>query len=141
VFSADRCETIGKGGSKYRWFDFNLAIVKSNKNPSYEGSMLMKFLMVSKSKHLVPPELMTDVIGGMKSWLQKYKGKIEQSWGFADTQGGGGILNVESLEELDLILTEFPMGPFSELDVHGLVALEPSLERLQIALQSMSSRG
>jgi muconolactone delta-isomerase len=101
----------------------------------------MKFLIVSKSKHLVPPEVMTGAIDAMKSWLQKYKEKIEQSWGFADTQGGGGILDVESLEELDLILTEFPMGPFSELHVHGLVALEPSLERLQIALQSMSSGG
>ena len=101
----------------------------------------MKFLVVSKSKHLVPPEVMIGVIDAMKSWLQKYKEKIEQSWGFADTQGGGGILNVESLEELNLILTEFPMGPFSELQVHGLVALEPSLERLQIALQAMSLTG
>jgi muconolactone delta-isomerase len=84
---------------------------------------------------------MTGVIDAMHSWLQKYKKKIEQSWGFADTQGGGGILHVESLEELDLILTEFPMGPFSETQVHGLVDLEPSLERLQITLQSMSSGG
>ncbi len=101
----------------------------------------MKFLIVSKSKHLVPSEVMTGVIDAMRLWLQKYKEKIEQSWGFAGNQGGGGILNVESLEELDLILTEFPMGPFSETQVYGLVDLEPSLERLQLALQTMNSRG
>ncbi len=101
----------------------------------------MKFLIVSKSKHLVPSEVMTGVIDDMRLWLQKYKEKIEQSWGFAGIQGGGGILNVESLEELDLILTEFPMGPFSETQVHGLVDLGPSLERLKLALQTMSSRG
>jgi hypothetical protein len=101
----------------------------------------MKFLVVSKSKHLVPPEVMTGVIDAMQLWLQKYKEKIEQSWGFADTQGGGGILNVESLEELDLILTEFPIGPFSEVHVHGLVDLEPSLERLKLALQTISTGG
>jgi muconolactone delta-isomerase len=101
----------------------------------------MKFLIVSNSKHLVPPEVMTGVIDATRSWLQKYTEKIEQAWGFAGTQGGGGIINVESLEELDVIMTEFPMGPFSETQVRGLVDLEPSLERLQIALQTMSSAG
>jgi muconolactone delta-isomerase len=101
----------------------------------------MKFLVVSNSKHLVPPDVMTDVIYAMKSWLQKYNEKIEQAWGFAGTQGGGGIIDVDSLEELDVIMTEFPMGPFSEIQIHGLVDLEPSLERLQLALQTMSSKG
>jgi hypothetical protein len=87
----------------------------------------MKFLVVSNSKHLVPPDVMTDVIYAMKSWLQKYNEKIEQAWGFAGTQGGGGIIDVDSLEELDVIMT--------------LVDLEPSLERLQLALQTMSSKG
>jgi muconolactone delta-isomerase len=100
----------------------------------------MKFLIVSNTKHLVPPEVMTSVIDAMKAWLQKYREKIEQAWGFAGDQGGGGIINVDSLEELDIIMTEFPMGPFSETKVRGLVDLEPSLERLQIAFKNMSSK-
>jgi muconolactone delta-isomerase len=41
----------------------------------------------------------------------------------------GGILNVDSLEELDTIMTEFPFGPFSEVKVQALVDLTESLQR------------
>ncbi len=101
----------------------------------------MKFLVESNPKHQVPPEVMIGVIDAMKMWLQRYRDNVQDTWGFAGEHGGGGILIVESLEELDIIMTEFPMAPFSETKVRGLVNLEPSLERLQIAFTALRSNG
>lgn len=66
---------------------------------------------------------------GMQGWIGKYKAQFEQVWTFAGVSGGGGVLNVSSLEELDQIMTEFPFGPFSDTQVYGLLDLPESLER------------
>jgi muconolactone delta-isomerase len=76
---------------------------------------------------------------GLSGWAneQSAKGKMEQIWSFAGLQGGGGILNVESLEELDAIMITFPLGPFSKTEIYPLVDLEPSLERVREAIKAM----
>jgi muconolactone delta-isomerase len=101
----------------------------------------MRFLIIAKSKHLVPPEVLPGVVDATLAWARKHQGKTEQLWGFAGIQGGGGIANVESLEELDTIMTEFPLGAFSELEVYPLVDLEPSLQRVKRAAQAMAASG
>ena len=53
---------------------------------------------------------------------------------------GGGILNVESLEELDAIMAAFPLGPFSNVTVYGLADLEPTLNVLKDFLAGMSAQ-
>lgn len=42
----------------------------------------------------------------------------------ADGSGGGGILEVESLEELATILAGAPNAGFTKYEVHGLTTLE-----------------
>ena len=43
-------------------------------------------------------------------------------WGFAGTIGGGGVLEVESHEELDAIMARFPFAPFSSIEI---IAIAP----------------
>jgi muconolactone delta-isomerase len=59
-------------------------------------------------------------------------------WTNAGKAGGGGILNVESLEELDAILVEFPVGPFSEIEVVPITELQASLERSKQMFAAMA---
>ena len=82
----------------------------------------MKFLVVSKAKMPFPAEMALVLTEAVEAWAQKYvaSGKIEQVWGFAGLQGGGGICNVESLDEFDSMMTEFPYAPFSDTEVYGL---------------------
>ena len=94
----------------------------------------MRFLVVSKSKHPMPPEIGVGLVEAMRPWVDRHPGKFEQVWSFAGVPGGGGILNVESLEELDAIMTEFPFGPFSETEVLPLVDLDQSLDRVKQAM-------
>ena len=96
----------------------------------------MEFLIVSKNKYMTPPEDVPSLIDATLAWTRKYDKQIEQIWSFAGQQAGGGIAKVESLEELNAILAEFPLSPFSETDVYPLVDLVASLERQKETLQS-----
>ncbi len=103
----------------------------------------MRFLVVTKANQPLPPEMAMGLTEAMEGWSRKHttSGKIQQIWGFAGIQGGGGIANVNSLEELDAIMAEFPFGPFSDIEIYGLVDLETSLKNTKQAIQGMAPPG
>ena len=83
------------------------------------------------------------LIDALMAWTNGYtaSGKMEQVWSFGGQPGGGGILNVESLEELDEIMSAFPFAPFSEINVIPLVDLEQSMRHLRNAISAMTPPG
>ena len=101
----------------------------------------MRFLIITKPKHLVPPEMLERLIDAMGPWRSKCAGKIEQAWGFAGIAGGGGIANVDSLEELDAVMAEFPFGVTSDIEIIPLVDLDASLQRMKQFLEAMVAGG
>jgi muconolactone delta-isomerase len=103
----------------------------------------MRFLVVTKQSTPPPPEMAIGLLEALSAWARRHQesGKIEQTWGFVGLPAGGGIMNVESLEELDGIMAEFPMGPFSTIEILGLVELEPALQRARNAIQAMMPGG
>jgi len=100
----------------------------------------MKFLVISHPKHPIPPEIGLQLIDAMEAWirLQTHRVKIKETWSFAGTGGGGGILEVESLEELDAIMAGFPFGPFSDVQIYPLADLFESLQSTKQAMQAMA---
>jgi muconolactone delta-isomerase len=100
----------------------------------------MRFLVTTTTQFPIPPEMAPPVMDGMIAWFNKYtqSGKIETGWSDAGRRAGGGILNVDSLEELDAILTELPIGPFSEVEVQPIVDLLDSIERGKQAFAAMA---
>ncbi len=104
----------------------------------------MRFLVITKSKHLLPPEVsarLVDAIGSWRSnyWRSKYARQFEQTWGFAGIRGGGGIVNVNSLDELDAIMAEFPMQATSDMETIPLVELDGALHRPKQAMEAMTA--
>ena len=101
----------------------------------------MQFLIVTKQSVPPPPEVAVQLLDAMFEWTKRYtgNGKVRETWGFAGQQGGGGILNVESFDELDTIMTEFPFAPFSTIEIYPLVDLIPSLERAKQVWQAASA--
>lgn len=99
----------------------------------------MRFLVVTKSNSPIPPEMALPIFEATSVWAQQHtaSGKMEQIWSFAGLPGGGGILNVDSPEELDEIMTAFPLSPFSTTEIYSLVDVEPSLQRVRNAIQAM----
>lgn len=102
----------------------------------------MKFLVLSKPKHKVPPELVLPLIDAFEAYLNKYEasGQLEMAWSNAGTDAGGGIANVDSLEELDAILQEYPFGPFSDVEVYALADIKASLQRTKQMAQMMAQQ-
>ncbi|MFQ5857307.1 MAG: DUF3303 family protein [Anaerolineae bacterium] len=101
----------------------------------------MRFLVITRPKHIVPPEMTAALMDAMGPWQSKYAEQIEQAWGFAGTGGGGGIANVDSLEELDAVMAEFPFGPLSDIEIIPLVDLDGALQRAKQAAQAMAAGG
>ncbi len=95
---------------------------------------------------MTPPELMPSLADATLAWARKYERQIEQIWSFAGQlwsftgqQAEEGVANVESLEELDTILAESPLGPFLETEVCPLVDVDVSLQRQKETLQNISA--
>lgn len=89
----------------------------------------MRFLIVTKSRQAIPMEAAVMLVEGMREWARKYTAnkKMEQVWGFAGLPGGGGILNVTSIEELDAVMAEFPFTHFSDIQIYALTDLDKAL--------------
>lgn len=98
----------------------------------------MRFLVVTKSRSPSPPN--PEMVNAMSEWLDQHErsGKMEQSWSFAGTIGGGGILNVDSHDELDEIMGGFPFAPFSHVEVYPLTDLRKTLERTKDQLSKLA---
>jgi muconolactone delta-isomerase len=99
----------------------------------------MQFLIITKQSSPPPPEMVIPLIDAMEAWLAKNQadGTLKSSWSFAGTQGGGGIAEVDSHEQLDTIMAGFPFGPFSSIEVYALSDLAQSLAASRAVFQQM----
>jgi len=97
----------------------------------------MQFLVLTEPSSPPPPEMVLPLISAMEAWVARYRaaGKVRHSWSFAGSQGGGGVVEVDSPEELDVIMAGFPFGPFSTIKVYALSDLDQSLAALRTAVQ------
>jgi len=105
----------------------------------------MRFLVVSKGRDPVPPEMAVPILQMFQGWLAEHRasGKLEQAWSFAGQVGGGGIANVDSLEEFDAMMATWPFSQTSDIEVYPLAdldsVLETSLANVQSIMEAMSS--
>ena len=92
---------------------------------------LMKFLVVTKSREAMPPEMALPALQMMKKWVavNRASGKLVDTWAFAGTLGGGGILDVETADELDAIMGKFPFAGTSSVEVYPLTNMDDALDR------------
>jgi muconolactone delta-isomerase len=99
----------------------------------------MKFLVVTKQNAAFPPEAASMLINAMRQWsgVHLQSGKMEQIWSFAGLGGGGGVLNVDSHEELDQIMAGFPFAQFSQIEVYPLADLNASMDNFEKVIQQM----
>ena len=65
----------------------------------------MQFLLIAKQANPAPPEIVVPLIEAFEAWLAQHRasGKLKSAWAFAGTPGGGGVLEVDSHEDLDAI--------------------------------------
>ena len=104
----------------------------------------MQFLVLTEQTNPPPPDMVLPLVGAMEAWVARHReaGKFRHIWSFAGIPGGGGVVEVASAEELDVIMASFPFGPFSTIKVYALSDLDQSLVSLRTAFQqSMEMMG
>jgi muconolactone delta-isomerase len=99
----------------------------------------MQFLVITRQKTPAPPETLMPLLSAMEAWVAQNRdsGKAKAQWAFAGTIGGGGLLDVESHEELDAIMSRFPFGPFSTVEIIPLSNIDESLANAKAFVQQM----
>ena len=99
----------------------------------------MQFLVITRQSTPPPPEMLMPMIGAMEAWVAQNRGsgKAKAMWAFAGTPGGGGVIEVESHEELDAIMSRFPFGPYSTVEIIALSDLDESLANVKAFVGEM----
>lgn len=99
----------------------------------------MKFLVITKSREAPPMEMAVPMMQMMQAWVAEHRGsgKLVESWSFAGMVGGGGILDVDSHEELDAIMAGFPFGQTSDITVYAMADLDAALENGLANIEAM----
>ena len=79
---------------------------------------------------LPPEQLLEHVIREWETIINfRQQGKVSESYGYVDNPGGFIIFNVNSREELDMLISQLPMHPFSEFEITLLITAEQALQR------------
>ena len=99
----------------------------------------MQFLIITKQSSPPPPEMAVPLLEAMEAWVAQHRasGKLTSIWGFAGVPGGGGVVEVDSHEELDAVMVGFPWGSFSTIEVVALSDIDQALAGAKAAFGQM----
>ena len=96
----------------------------------------MKALVIGRPKFQVPPDMAPMITQGAIDWHERYKDRFQV---FGTFLGGGGfaVVEVESAEELNKMITEMPFVTFSEVTAELYVEGDLGFRQFQEAMQAM----
>ena len=99
----------------------------------------MRFLVICKQVHPVPMEAAIPTLEALRAWAKQNTAnkKLEQAFSFAGLTAGGGIANVNSFEELDTLMAEFPLNQWATVEIYALVDIDKSLVTSIDAIKKM----
>ena len=101
----------------------------------------MKFLVTIIQKEAPPPEIMPALVEATTQWIASAKksGKFDAIYAIAGQPGGLGIANVGSLEELNELVSGYPMTPFGNVQTLPLSDVDYGLKTLREQVKKMGA--
>jgi hypothetical protein len=100
----------------------------------------MRALVVARQKMPPPAEMMPGLAQGFAAWREQYRDKWESFFFFATVTGGCGIANVANETELFQMILEWPLTPFSDIEVHPVVDGDEALGRWVEQIQALAAQ-
>ncbi len=101
----------------------------------------MRALVIARQKMPPPVEMLPALVQGFHAWRDKYRDKLESFSFFVSSTGGFAILNAEDENEAYQILLEWPLTPFSEIEVLPFVDGDHALSRWSAQMEGMAAGG
>lgn len=101
----------------------------------------MKFLVITIGKWPPPPEILPALNESSTQWVAwaKGSGKFEAIYAISGQPGGMGIVNVDSLEELNDLIQGYPMTPFSETQLFPLSDIDRAMTTWREQVKKMGT--
>lgn len=96
----------------------------------------MRFMVIARPAFPIPPEMLMALVDGFGAWWDRYKDRWNGGF-FAGASGGGGVITVADENELNQIMTEWPLFGFSAIETHALVDVETALGHWRAAVAAM----
>jgi hypothetical protein len=89
----------------------------------------MRFAVIYRPKHAVPPELIPELLKGMGDWMQSHGSRVKDVQFFI---GGGGLGTIETDDpaELARLISDHPFTQYSEVEIKPLLDPQAALEVL-----------
>jgi len=99
----------------------------------------MRFMLVIHPQFPLPPEHVGTLVDGFTAWWNRYRDRFDSAGFFAGGSGGGGICNVADPAELQQMMMEWPLTPFSQIESYALVDMDTALDQWRAMVASMGS--
>ncbi len=99
----------------------------------------MRIVVISRPRFPVPPDQLPPLVQGFAAWRERYRSMSESFEFFAGGGGGFGVVNVPDEATLNQIMMEYPLGPFSELEIRPVLDGDKALAQLLAFLQAMAA--
>ena len=97
----------------------------------------MRAMVITRPQSPPPLDLFPALFDRFADWRERYRDRMESFEFFAGGGGGFGVVNVADEATLNQIMVEYPLLPFSEVEVHPLVDGDTALNQWRQTLQQM----
>ena len=94
-------------------------------------------LLVEPGAFPPPFDQMPMLLQGFADWRSRWREKMEVFEFFAGRPGGLGIVNAADERELSQMMFEFPLTPYSTIDVRPITPGDDALQRLTETMNNM----
>jgi muconolactone delta-isomerase len=92
----------------------------------------MKFLVMTTRRQNVPipPEAIARLLRAQQEWFEEHlaDGTIDCAYGYPQGGGGVGIANADTTEELNELISEWPLFPIADVEVRPLTDVAVTLK-------------
>ena len=95
----------------------------------------MRVMVIVRPRSTAPPDLLPTLFDGFADWRERHRDSMESFEFFAGGGGGFAVLNVPDEATLNQIMVEYPLLPFSEVEVRLVVDGDTALYQWRQTLQ------
>ena len=99
----------------------------------------MRFVVIDRGPRFpIPPEQMPAIWQQFVAWRERYRSRMESFEFFIGDGGGFGVVDVDSAEELQQMMIEYPFLMADQVEVKAIADGDASLRQWGEAFQAMA---
>jgi hypothetical protein len=86
----------------------------------------MRFLVIDERRQPLPEGGGAELMDATEKWMDANEDVMITSWGNVGKPGGGAIVEVDSFEQLESIMLQYPLSRYSDRTITPILDLKDS---------------